>query len=277
MAPDKGGAWGGARRLVGAGAAMLSVREGRYAVRFAETEADLRAAQRLRWLCFIARGRGTAAGAEGGEEGLDRDRHDVLCRHVLVEDRRSGALVACFRMLPLKGGSEIEASYSAQHYNLAALHDFRGPMIEMGRFCIHPERRDPDILRAAWGAMTSYVDAEGVEMLFGCSSFTGTDPGVHADAFAMLKERHLAPRRWLPRVKAPNVFRFARKLRRMQPDARRAQAGMPPLLRSYLLMGGWVSDHAVVDSQLGTLHVFTGLEISAIPPSRKRLLRAATC
>lgn len=277
MAPDKGGAWGGARRLVGAGAAMLSVREGRYAVRFAETEADLRAAQRLRWLCFIARGRGAGAGAEGGEEGLDRDRHDALCRHVLVEDRRSGALVACFRMLPLKGGSEIEASYSAQHYNLAALHDFRGPMIEMGRFCIHPERRDPDILRAAWGAMTSYVDAQGVEMLFGCSSFTGTDPGVHADAFAMLKERHLAPRRWLPRVKAPNVFRFARKLRRMQPDARRAQAGMPPLLRSYLLMGGWVSDHAVVDSQLGTLHVFTGLEISAIPPARKRLLRAATC
>ncbi len=49
---------------------------------------------------------------------------------------------------------------------------------------------------------------------------------------------------------------------------------MPPLLRSYLLMGGWVSDHAVVDRQMNTLHVFTGLEISAIPAARKRLLRA---
>ena len=39
-------------------------------------------------------------------------------------------------------------------------------------------------------------------------------------------------------------------------------------------MGGWVSDHAVVDNDLGTLHVFTGVEISRIPAARARLLRA---
>lgn len=87
-------------------------------------------------------------------------------------------------------------------------------------------------------------------------------------------ERHLAPKRWLPRVKAPQVFRFARALRLRKPDPRRAMAAMPPLLRSYLAMGGWVSDHAVVDRQLDTLHVFTGLEIRAIPPERAKLLRA---
>jgi L-ornithine Nalpha-acyltransferase len=89
----------------------------------------------------------------------------------------------------------------------------------------------------------------------------------------MLKERHLAPRRWLPRVKAPDVFRFARRLRR-KPDAARAMLTMPPLLRSYLAMGGWVSDHAVVDREINTLHVFTGLEIRGIPEARARLLRA---
>jgi len=50
---------------------------------------------------------------------------------------------------------------------------------------------------------------------------------------------------------------------------------MPPLLRTYLLMGGWVSDHAVVDDDLNTLHVFTGLEIKGIPPMRQKLLRAS--
>jgi hypothetical protein len=39
-------------------------------------------------------------------------------------------------------------------------------------------------------------------------------------------------------------------------------------------MGGWVSDHAVVDRQLNTMHVFTGVEIGMIPGARKRLLRA---
>jgi len=52
-----------------------------------------------------------------------------------------------------------------------------------------------------------------------------------------------------------------------------ARQQIPPLLRSYLAMGGWVSDHAVIDRQMNTLHVFTGLEIAAIPPNRARLLR----
>ena len=90
----------------------------------------------------------------------------------------------------------------------------------------------------------------------------------------MLRAHHLAPRRWLPRVKAPKIFPFARALRRLTPDPRRAQAELPPLLRTYLVMGGWVSDHAVVDEQMDTLHVFTGLEIAAIPQARQRLLRA---
>ena len=90
----------------------------------------------------------------------------------------------------------------------------------------------------------------------------------------MLAAGHIAPKRWLPRVKAPNVFRFAERLRRPF-DKRAAMLRMPPLLRTYLAMGGWVSDHAVVDRDLGTLHVFTGLEIAAIPPARAKALRAA--
>ncbi|MEX5728474.1 putative hemolysin [Rhodovulum iodosum] len=249
---------------------MLTLRKGRYAARLAESRADIEAAQRLRFVTFRAEA-GQPAGA-----GRDADAFDDICRHVLVEETRTGTLVCCFRLLPLRGGGEIGQSYSAQFYELSGLQDFDGPMVEMGRFCIHPDWRDPDILRVAWGAMTRFVDEEGVEMLFGCSSFKGTEAEAYMDAFALLKERHLGPKRWLPRVKAPNVFRFAQKLRRRKPDAKRAMLGMPPLLRSYLVMGGWVSDHAVVDRDLNTLHVFTGLEIRAIPPARKRLLRATS-
>ena len=110
-------------------------------------------------------------------------------------------------------------------------------------------------------------------MLFGCASFHGTEAAQYRDAFAMLRARHVAPKRWLPKVKAPRVFRFSR-LAQYLPDAKEAMRRMPPLLRTYLLMGGWVSDHAVVDGQMNTLHVFTGLEIAAIPPARARLLRA---
>lgn len=247
---------------------IRTLRKGRYSARLAVTETDLNAAQALRHRCFIE-----AAGRPGLPGGLDVDGHDALCHHVLVEDPE-GRLVCCFRLLPLTGGAEIARSYSAQYYDLGALSGFSGRMVEMGRFCIAPEVKDPDILRAAWGAMTRYVDETGVEMLFGCSSFAGTEAETYLDAFTLLSQRHLAPRRWLPRVKAPKVFRFAERLRARKPDRKQAMLRMPPMLKTYLTMGGWVSDHAVVDDQLGTLHVFTGLEIGAIPPARARLLRA---
>ncbi|MEM9580344.1 MAG: GNAT family N-acyltransferase [Pseudomonadota bacterium] len=227
--------------------------------RIATSPQDLAAAQQLRGLCFHGCGN-------------DRDALDARCTHVLIESR-DGTLVSCFRMLHLMG-RDISKSYSARYYDLTSLELYDGAMVELGRFCIRPgHAQDPDVLRVAWGALTAYVDRENVALLFGCSSFAGTDAARYLDSFAVLKERHLAPARWLPRIKAPNVFRFAGRLRR-KPDMARALRNMPPLLRTYLMMGGWVSDHAVVDAEMNTLHVFTGVEISAIPAARKRLLRA---
>jgi hypothetical protein len=170
----------------------------KYTARLAASADDIAASQALRHLAFH------------GTCGRDSDPFDAICRHVLVEDTATGALMCSFRLLPLPNGRAIEQCYSAQFYELSALKDFTGPMVEMGRFCIHPDHRDPDILRAAWGAMTSYVDAQGVEMLFGCASFKGISEEAYLDAFTLLKDRHIAPKRWLPRIKAPRIFPFAR-------------------------------------------------------------------
>jgi putative hemolysin len=235
----------------------------RYRARTATGAEDFARVLALRAQCF----RGDA----GADDG---DRYDAMCQHVMVEACDTGHLVCCYRLLPLSSGREVGRSYAAQFYELSALEGFEGSMLELGRFCIRPGLHDPDILRLAWGELTRHVDRDDVQMLFGCSSFAGTQAELHRDAFALLGARHLAPARWLPRVKAQDVFRFAAALSRITPDMRRAMAAMPPLLRTYIAMGGWVSDHAVVDRDLGTMHVFTGLEIAAIPPARKRLLRA---
>lgn len=243
---------------------------GRYQARLAETDDEVRACQRLRFVAFReARGISSVDGL-----GIDQDEFDPHCRHMMVEDTRSGDLVCAFRMMPLNNGSEISRSYSAKYYDLDALEAFPGKMVEMGRFCLAPGLKDPAIIRAAWAAMTKFVDDEKVELLFGCSSFHGVDAEEYRDAFALLKEKHLAPSRWLPRVKAPRVFQFARNLGLLRPNMKLALSRMPPLLRTYLVMGGWVSDHAVIDTDLNTLHVFTGVEISRVPSGRAKLLRS---
>ena len=141
---------------------MRAITRGRHTVRFTRDPEDVIAAQRLRFKAFIAARPGAAVTGDRAE-GLDRDAYDDLCWHALVEDTESGELLCCFRMMRLSGGSEIGRSYSAQYYELSALADYPAPMVEMGRFCMAPGVRDPDVIRAAWAAMTAYVEAEGVE------------------------------------------------------------------------------------------------------------------
>ena len=242
----------------------MMLRKGCYVARFAQNDADVIAAQTLRHRCFV-----TGAGRDPMPDGLDRDGFDADCLHVLVEDA-GGGLLACFRLLHLETAAQIGRSYAAQYYDLTALQAFPGPVVEIGRFCVHPDLRDPDVLRVAWGAIARFVDQAGVGLLFGCSSFAGTQSDLYADSFAQLRARHLAPAHWRPGVKAGDVVHFPN----MAHHPKRSLQQMPALLRTYLGMGGWVSDHAVIDWAMNTLHVFTGVQIAAIPAARVRALRA---
>ena len=254
---------------------MQPLTKGHYRARLAGTQAEIRAAQRLRHIAFRPVTPPHAAENSPAMDAapLDADDFDTICRHVLIEDLRDGALVGCFRGLGFGTGREIEASYSAQFYDLSSLSRYGGRMIEIGRFCIHPQRPDPDILRLAWAFLARHVAAQGIEMMFGCSSFNGTDKARYEDSFALLRAGHLAPAQWRPKIKAAQVYHFAERVRHL-PDRRKALQAMPPLLRTYLMMGGWVSDHAVIDKALDRLHVFTGVEIRTIPEARRNLLLA---
>jgi putative hemolysin len=232
-------------------APILPLHRGHYTARLAASEGDVAAAQALRHLAF----RGTA--------GRDADAFDPLCRHLLVET--SGTLVACCRLQHFGPGDDLQASYAAQTYDLTRLATFAGPKIELGRFCLHPARSDPDILRLIWAALTRVIDAGGVTLMFGCTSLPGADPQRHRAALATLR-RHTAPLAFAPGQRAPDLVAL--------PEGQGDPAALPPLLRSYLTLGAFVSDHAVIDRDLDTLHVLTALPVAQVPPARARALRA---
>lgn len=236
---------------------------GKYRVSFATDLDDVRATQRLRHRAF----------SRNQPDELDRDTFDDRCTHVSVHHRDTGILVGCFRIMIIPSGADIAASYSAQFYDLSALKTYVGPVAELGRLCVDPKCSDPEVLRAAWAGLAHIVDHESIRLLFGCASFRGTNPAPYNDCFRLLHRGHLAPQNHAPTVKSAQVVLFD-DLRDQSFDPKRAQAMMPPLLRTYLLMGGWVSDHAVIDTEMRTLHVFTAVEVDKIPSARRRLLRA---
>lgn len=233
----------------------LSFAKGTYQVREAETPADREAALALR-----------AAAFRNGAS--DADRFDPLCRHILICDDHGPAAAA--RLLLLGCGAVLPEGYCAQFYDLAPLAAWSGPILELGRFCTRPGLRDPDVLRLGWAAITRIAEETGAELLIGCSSFTGSDWRTHRSGLAHLAARALGPEALRPRPKASERVDYPAALAGEVGDV----SALPPLLRSYLGMGGWVSDHAVIDRDLDTCHVFTALEIAAIPEARRRSLRA---
>jgi putative hemolysin len=230
---------------------VLPLIRGRYRA-FAAGQGDLARALDLRRRCF-----------RGGMSS-DVDRHDGLCHHLLIEDADQN-LLACLRWRQFAGGKALTDSYAAQFYDLTPLLGYDQPLIEIGRFCTEPAASDPDLLRLAFACIARWVQAGDVGMLFGCSSFAGADPARHGAALAQLAG-FIAPPQRCPARKAAEIALIG--------AGDQGPASLPPLLQSYLALGGWVSDHAVVDRDLDTLHVFTGVEIAAIPPARARLLRA---
>ncbi|MAW45452.1 MAG: ornithine-acyl-ACP acyltransferase [Marinovum sp.] len=205
------------------------------------------------------------------ESGLDRDEYDKKFNHVIIRERKHRRVVGCFRYTYYTPGSLIQTGYSAAHYDIKTLENFDQPLMEVGRVCTDFSLKDPDILRLVWAYLAHYVERRKIGFIFGCTSFEGIDHGKYIDCFAILRERYLGPKKLLPSVKSPSVLKFSKALR---PDInfKIAMLKMPPLLRAYLSMGGWVSDHAVIDYKLNTLHVFTGLEVRKIPHEKKRFL-----
>ena len=236
-------------------ALTLALTRGIYTARLATSPQDMADSLALRQICFRV-----------GQSRSDADRFDAACQHVLVKD--GADMVASFRIQTFAEIQTLSDSYTAQFYDLTPLQSIPGPKIELGRFCLHPAHTDPDILRLAWGLLTQLVDQTRAKLLFGCSSFTEASPDKHLSALGYLAHHHLGPETFQPRHKSPEYIDLLALA-----DPHPAPA-LPPLLKTYLTMGGWVSDHAVLDRDLDTTHVFVALDIAAIPAGRARALRA---
>ena len=184
-----------------------------------------------------------------------------------------GVLLASYRIMLFGWGAGLEQGYAARFYDVTPLARYAKPIVEIGRFCLAPGRIAPDVLRLAWGAMARTVDEGQAGLIVGCTSFKGADWTQHRAGLALLAEGHVGPKDHRPGRKAAEVVDFP-TLAGPVVDRKASVAGLPPLLRSYLGMGGWVSDHAVVDRALDTLHVFTCVEVDKVPPARAASLRA---
>lgn len=223
---------------------------------FAEGEADVRAAQALRYQVFVEELGGGGVDVDHAE-CLERDAFDPLCRHLILRDlaRPEGdQVVGVYRLLSEAGAAEAGRFYSEAEYDLAPLRRSGRRLLELGRSCLHPDYRGGAAMYHIWAGLADFVTAEGVEILFGVASFHGNDPDALAAPLSILGHRHLAPLELRVTARPPEAVPLDR-LPEGAYDRAAAMKEVPSLIKAYLRLGGCVGQGAWIDRQFNTIDV----------------------
>jgi len=233
------------------------IQAGNLTVRLAATDEDIDAAQALRYRVFYQEMQAKPT-AENMARERDFDRFDPICDHLLVisEDRinQGGGVVGTYRVLRRSVADRHYGFYSTTEYDIAPLLRIEGEIMELGRSCVDPEYRTRPTMQLLWQAIAAYVFEHNIQMMFGCASLPGADPSKLRLALSYLYYFHPAPEAFCPHA-LPERYVKMDWIPKDQIDVRKALVELPPLIKGYLRLGGFIGDGAVIDDQFNTTDV----------------------
>ncbi len=236
---------------------FAELRAGNLGVRLAVSTAELDAVQALRYRVFYSE-MGAVADAETIATERDRDQFDEVADHLLVVDHDLGegpeSVVGTYRLIRQSGAAKLGRFYSADEYDISMLERTGGQLLELGRSCTASEYRSRAVMQLLWRGIAAYVFHYGIDLMFGCASLHGTDPDALAAELTYLHANHLAPAAIRPRALEHRYVR----MNRCDPgtlDPRKILMALPPLIKGYLRLGGFVGDGAVIDRPFNTTDI----------------------
>jgi putative hemolysin len=243
-------------------------------VRLAETDAEVEAAQRLRYRVFYEEMSAIPSPAMR-ESRRDFDKFDAFCDHLLVIDRAvhgedgQPMVVGTYRLMRDVDAARAGGFYTAGEYDI-------GPMLaaipsgtrtlELGRSCVLKSyRTKPGSMQLLWRGVMAYVSRFSIDLMFGCASLQGTDPDALALPLSYLHHFHTMPHEMNVRAR-PELFVDMNRMPKAAIDPKEALRALPPMIKGYVRAGGGIGDGAVIDRQFGTTDVFIYFPVSKIDP-----------
>lgn len=248
------------------GLGEADLRSGSLEVRLAASAEEIDAAQALRYRVFYEE-MGAKPSTAMAARKRDFDNYDDHCDHLLVLDhlRKNNPIIGTYRLIRREHAKACGGFYSGSEYDVTALLQYPGEILELGRSCIDAEYRTGQVMQLLWRGLTAYVFRYDITLMFGCASFPGTDPEALAVPLSYLYHYHLAPPAL--RVKAlPERYVDMKLLPReafdpnaafenIKVDPRSGGNSLPPLIKGYIRVGGFFGDGAVIDHQFNTTDV----------------------
>lgn len=239
---------------------------GRLEVRLACSAREIDAAQALRYRVFYEE-MAAHASDESAARRRDCDQFDGQCDHLLIVDHSTGAsegkVIGTTRLLRRAGAARTGGFYTETEFDISRLLAYEGEIVELGRSCVDAAYRTRAVMAHLWRGIAGYVLRHDIKLMFGCASLPGTDTALLAAELSYLHHHHLAPitlraraldHRYVSMTQVPpSQIDAPAALARL--NGRAGAVALPPLVKGYLRLGGFVGDGAVIDEQFNTTDV----------------------
>lgn len=226
----------------------------RLRVALANTLEDVRAAQRLRHKVFVEE---MGAQVAEAEHGIESDRFDHHCQHLLVRDERSDRVVGCYRILTDTRAQRAGGFYSETEFDLVRIRALPGRIMEVGRTCVHPDYRTGAVINLLWSGLARFMVMHRFDHVIGCASIPLHGGVEHIGAlWHGLTTTQLSPpeRRVFPRTPFTSLPR----------PAPGTAAELPPLIQGYLRLGAQVCGEPAWDPAFNVADLFLLLGIERL-------------
>ncbi len=237
----------------------MQIDASRYQVKLAETETERAGAQRLRYRVFVEE-MGARVSPEEHAARREWDAFDPYFDHLILLANDPAItdpldqVVGVYRLMRGEAAAAGPGFYGAAEYDLTPIIASGRPSVELGRSCVALGHRGGPGMHLLWNGLAQYVLDRRIELLFGVASFHGTDPAPLAEALSFLHHAHLAPPDLRVRAR-PEHFQRMDLMPRDAVDGARALKAIPPLIKAYLRLGGFVGEGAYVDREFNTIDV----------------------
>lgn len=226
-----------------------------FRVGMAQTLEDVIECQRLRYLVFNCElGEGLDSSTT---TGLDRDRFDFICDHLMVHDAATGKLAGTYRMQSGYRAKGNLGYYGEGFFDFAPFEGIRAEVLELGRACVREEYRNTNVLHMLWKGIARYALSCKARYLIGCSSLSSRDENEGIALYEALREKYLVE----PSLRTQPVA--GRECRasglHVQPPR------TPRLFRAYLDISARVCGPPAIDREFKTIDFLTLVDLRTLP------------
>ena len=236
---------------------LAALTTGNLGIRVSADEGDILASQALRYRVFYQE-MSARPTPEMEAAGRDFDEFDPVADHLLVVDHDLGSgpesVVGTYRLLRRAPAMRHGRFYSIDEYDISPITDLPGEILELGRSCVDENYRTRRVMELLWRGIAAYVFHYDISVMFGCASLPGTDVEQLALPLSYLYHHHLAP----PELRAralPDLHVDMNLIPKEEIDPKAGVMAVPPLIKGYLRLGGFVGEGAVIDPQFNTTDV----------------------